>query len=71
MTTFIKAKLKKLGDETDINEYGEAAKITKYHIINAGFWVRIIEWPCFFHYTIHFIGNHYTEFETDRTIFHA
>ncbi len=51
MTTFIKLKLKKLDDETDINEYEEAAKITKYHIINAGFWVRIKEWPRFFHST--------------------
>ena len=33
MTTFIKAKLEKSDDQTNIDKYKEAANITEYHII--------------------------------------
>ena len=33
MTTFIKVKLKKLDDQTNIDKYRVAANITEYHII--------------------------------------
>ena len=32
MTTFIKGKLKKSDDQTNIDKYGLAANITEYHI---------------------------------------
>ena len=32
MTTFMKMKLKKLDDQTNINKYREAANITENHI---------------------------------------
>ena len=34
MTTFIKAKLKKSDDQTNIDKYRVAANITEYHIIS-------------------------------------
>ncbi len=34
MTTFIKAKIKKSDDQTNIDKYKEAANITEYHIIS-------------------------------------
>ena len=34
MTTFIKAKLKKSDDQSNISKYREAANITEYHIIS-------------------------------------
>ena len=34
MTTFIKAKLKKSDDQTNIDKYRLAANITEYHIIS-------------------------------------
>ena len=34
MTTFIKAKLKKSDDQTDIDKYRIAANIAEYHIIS-------------------------------------
>ena len=33
MTKFIKSKLKKSDDQTNIDKYRVAAKITEYHII--------------------------------------
>ena len=34
MTTFIKAKLNKTDDQTNINKYKVTANITEYHIIS-------------------------------------
>ena len=34
MTTFIKTKLNKLDDQTNIDKYRLAANITEYHIIS-------------------------------------
>ena len=34
MTSFIKAKLKKLDDQTNIDKYSVAANITEYYIIS-------------------------------------
>ena len=42
MTTFIKAKLEKSDDETNIEKYIVAANITKYYIISNLFILRII-----------------------------
>ena len=42
MTTFIKAKLKKSDDQSNISKYREAANITEYHIISKLIFLRII-----------------------------
>ena len=42
MTTFIKAKLKKSDDQTNIEKYRVAANITEYHIISKLILHRII-----------------------------
>ena len=42
MTTFIKAKIKKSDDQTDIDKYRVAANITEYHIISKLIFLRII-----------------------------
>ena len=42
MTTFIKVKLKKLDDQTNIDKYRVAANITEYHIILKFNFFRII-----------------------------
>ena len=42
MTTFIKAKLKKANDQTNIDKYRVAANITEYHIISKLIFLRII-----------------------------
>ena len=42
MITFIKAKLKKSDDQTNINKYRVAANITEYHIISKLIFLRII-----------------------------
>ena len=43
MTTFIKVKLKKSDDHTNIDKYSAAANITKYHIRSKLFFRRIPE----------------------------
>ena len=42
MTTFRKAKLKKLDDQTNFDKYRLAANITEYHIISKLILQRII-----------------------------
>ena len=42
MTTFIKAKLKKSDDQTNIDKYRVAANITEYQIISKLIFLRII-----------------------------
>ena len=42
MITFIKAKLKKLEDQTNIDQTRVAAMITEYHIISKLIFLRII-----------------------------
>ena len=42
MTTFIKAKLKKSDDQTNIKKYRVAANITEHHIITKLIFQRII-----------------------------
>ncbi len=42
MATFIKAMLKKLDDQTNIDKYRVAVKITEYHIISKLIFLRIV-----------------------------
>ena len=42
MATFIKAKLKKSDDQTNIGNYRVAANITEYHVISKLFSLRIM-----------------------------
>ena len=42
MTTFIKAKLKKSDDQTNIDKYRVVANITEYHIISKSIFPTII-----------------------------
>ncbi len=42
MTTFIKTKLTKSDDQTNIDKYRVAANITEYHIISKLIFLRII-----------------------------
>ncbi len=42
MTTFIKAKLRKSDDQTNIDKYRLAASVTEYHIVPILFFLRII-----------------------------
>ncbi len=53
MTTFIKAKLKKSDDQTNIDKYRVAANITEYHMISK--WSSLIIRN--YHYKIH--GNYF------------
>ena len=41
MKTFIRAKLKKSDDQTNIDKYRVAANITKYYITSKSFFLRI------------------------------
>ena len=42
MTIFIKVRLNKSDDQTNIDKYGVAANITEYHIISKLIFLRII-----------------------------